>query len=504
MLTTSLTKNTSFSDWLDKPSVRPFIAILSLFLFGIASFWGFSLQNKIGILFGFSFGNMVVLTLSILYFITVSQYFLLRDKAFWYYSLYLVCTIGYVHYVNCDRFNTTSSQISILIYSLSACLLNATFLSYVLFAIHFLNLKTEQPKLEKKWRLCAKLYIILIFCHLVLPLFCSSISALHNARQTLISLCIPISLYGIINCLLVMRGRLTRIFMLGTLCYFTGSVMGFLVTNHIVNNPFENPLMNHFTFFTLMGILLETIFFSSGLAYRMRLIEIQKNRIEKELFNQKFKELEVQNALLQQRQQISHDLHDDVGTTLNSISVFSAVAQLQFRKFSPEASPVLEQIGSASRHLVDVINDIVWAMNPKNDRFENITIRMRLFAADLLMSKDVNMDFEADEKLNSINLDVEKRKHFYLIFKEAVNNVYKYAQCSTLKIQLSLDENNIRLTVKDNGKGFDILNPKNGNGLLSMQERAQILRGSLLIQSEENKGTSLELCFPIEELGVRS
>ncbi len=499
MLTNLLSKNIRFSDWLDKPNVRPIIAILSLFLFGIATFWGFSLQYQTDILFNFSPWNMVVLTLSILYFITLSQYFLLRDKAFWYYSLYLWSTTCYVHYVICVLYGNLFSQISIPVYCLSACLLTATYLSYILFAIHFLNLKTEQPKLEKKWRLCVKLYLFLMLCHLLLPLFLKTIPELIIVRQTLISFCIPIGLYGIINCLMVMRGRLVRIFMLGTLCYFVGSVMGFLIASNIINNPFDNPFINQYSAFPMIGILLEIVFFSSGLAYRMRLIEIQKNKIEKEFFNQKFKELEVQNALLQQRERISHDLHDDVGATLNSISVFSAVAQQQFQKFNPEASPVLEQIGSASRHLVDVINDIVWAMNPKNDQFENITIRMRLFAADLLMSKDVNIDFEADERLNTINLDVEKRKHFYLIFKEAVNNVYKYAQCSTLKIKLSLDENNIQMTIKDNGKGFDSLNPKNGNGLLSMQERAKILRGSLYVLSEKNKGTSLELCFPIED-----
>jgi signal transduction histidine kinase len=160
---------------------------------------------------------------------------------------------------------------------------------------------------------------------------------------------------------------------------------------------------------------------------------------------------------------------------------------------------MLDRIGEASRDLITTINDIVWAMNPKNDQFENIALRMQLFAADLLVSKDVLIDFQADERLNTLNLDVEKRKQLYLIFKEAVNNVYKYAACSTLKTQIELRENNICMTIVDNGKGFDLCHSKNGNGLLSMAERAKILRGSLDIQSQLNKGTTVKLCFPIED-----
>ncbi len=143
------------------------------------------------------------------------------------------------------------------------------------------------------------------------------------------------------------------------------------------------------------------------------------------------------------------------------------------------------------------MNDIVWVVNPQNDRFENVILQMRLFAADLLMPQNINMDFHADEQLNHVRLSLEQRKHFYLIFKEAVNNVYKYANCSSLKVQLELYGADICMTIADNGKGFDITNAKHGNGLNSMSERAKILRGSLDIDSTLGKSTTVKLCFPI-------
>jgi signal transduction histidine kinase len=221
-------------------------------------------------------------------------------------------------------------------------------------------------------------------------------------------------------------------------------------------------------------------------------------RLRDEWTSKKIKELELQQNLSEQRQRISRDLHDDVGSTLNSISVFSEIAKQQLQKSNPESLPLLDRIGDASRELVSTINDIVWAINPQNDKFESIALKMRLFAADLMMPKDVDLDFQADTSLNSVNLSLEQRKQFYLIFKEAINNVYKYAECSTLKVHLEWCETEICMTIIDNGNGFDTVHPKQGNGLKSMAERAKILRGVLEINSELEKGTTIKLRFPIQ------
>ena len=229
------------------------------------------------------------------------------------------------------------------------------------------------------------------------------------------------------------------------------------------------------------------------------LLFILGRRIKEEWVKQRLKELQLEKTISEQRHRISRDLHDDVGSTLNSIAVFSEIAMQQVKQFNPQVVPAITRISEASRHLIDVINDIVWAVNPKNDDFDNITLRMRLFAADLLMPKNVLIHFQEDACLKNVNLPVEKRKHFYLIFKEAINNVYKYAECSVLNIQIDLCGADICLTIADDGKGFKTINSQNGNGLISMQERAKILRGSLEVDSEINGGTTVKLCFPIDD-----
>lgn len=481
---------------------RTHIALLSLILFGIVTFAGINTQYQLGILFKFSFGNIALLAVSALYIITVSQYFLIRDTAFWYYSLYLVLNICYFHYTVFVAEHLLLNLPSYIHSSVGIMLMGGYYL-YVKFAIHFLNVDKEYPSFGKRLHFYAFLYALLIVVDLSLMLFFHDKQKLQMGRMVVIFCCIPIGLVSICECFLLLRGRLARIFLAGSTFYFVGSVLGYMFSCHLLTNPFTNLAMANWTFFTETGTVIEAVFFSTGLAYRMRLIEIEKKQIEQELLLKKYEELAIEHALLKQRERISHDLHDDVGATLNSIGVFSEIALQQIRQNNAQSVPLLERIGEASRHLIDVMNDIVWVVNPENDRFENITVRMRLFAADLLMPRNINIHFVADERLNAVNLSIEQRKHFYLIFKEAVNNVCKYAHCDKLRIHIELCATDICMVITDNGQGFDTKHPKNGNGLKSMQHRAVILRGRLSIESHPQKGTQVSLRFPFkEETGI--
>lgn len=484
-----------FFQKIESPLFVFFIALLALLLFGIVSFLGFSIQIQNNILFKFSFGNMAIVTVSALFIITVSQFLLIKDKVFLYYSWYLVLNICYFHYTTLGVEN--SKMLPDTIHNFVGILLIGGYFLYMKFAIYFLNLEKEYPNFAKRLHFYAFLYALLLLMDTVWITYMQADKPrLVVGRMIIIFGCIPIGILGISECFLKLRGRLAYIFLGGSTFYFVGSVLGFLFASRLVINPFVNPMMKNWTFFTEGGTILEVVFFSTGLAYRMRLIELEKQKIEKELLQQRVKELETEQALLLQRERISHDLHDDVGTTLNSISVFSALALQQISAVNPQSIPILERIGDASRHLIEVMNDIVWVVNPQNDKFENVILRMRLFAADLLMPNNIQLHFNADEQLNQVHLTIEQRKHFYLIFKEAVNNVFKYANCSQLNIDITISKSIIYLLIADNGRGFDALNPKNGNGLKNMQKRADILRGSIVIESQGNKGTTIKLNFP--------
>ncbi len=197
--------------------------------------------------------------------------------------------------------------------------------------------------------------------------------------------------------------------------------------------------------------------------------------------------LKLQNI----RNRIASDLHDDVGSTLNSISVYSEVAKQK----SPAVVDELEQIGDASRKIIEVMSDIVWTINPKNDTFENIISRMGTLAYNLLKAKNIEHTFQADENLNETKLTLESRRNFYLIFKEALNNLVKYSQATRASITLTNENGLIKLAVRDNGVGFDVAQTSKGNGLLNMKNRAEEMKAQLIIESEKGSGTNVELIF---------
>ncbi|HAO47647.1 MAG TPA: tetratricopeptide repeat protein [Ferruginibacter sp.] len=212
-----------------------------------------------------------------------------------------------------------------------------------------------------------------------------------------------------------------------------------------------------------------------------------------------------EQKLLKDRLAISQDLHDNIGSTLSSISVYSQVAKLQAEKTGKaDLNELLEKIGSTSTEMVTEMSDIVWAINPRNDSMEKIIQRMESFARPLAAARDIRFELRYDEQLQSLHLSMNKRKNFYLIFKEAVNNAVKYSAASLLIVDIHTTRNMLVLSVQDNGIGFNTEaeltahhSSLSGNGLINMQERAAEFNAVLKIQSSPGNGTIITLELPV-------
>ncbi|MFN0276908.1 MAG: triple tyrosine motif-containing protein [Chitinophagales bacterium] len=197
------------------------------------------------------------------------------------------------------------------------------------------------------------------------------------------------------------------------------------------------------------------------------------------------------------RNKISRDLHDDVGSTLSSIHMMSKLAKTQSEKH-PEKIPVLlEKISIGSENMMENMSDIVWAVNPKNDTLENMLVRMQQFAADLLEAKNISYAFEVNESILKTKIPLEIRRDFYLIYKEAINNLAKHSACTQAVIRLYLDKNVLHLIVKDNGIGFDYNLQNQGNGLKNYQARSKNINGKVEMQSQIGKGAEMHLSIPL-------
>src|SRR4030095_7124784 len=124
----------------------------------------------------------------------------------------------------------------------------------------------------------------------------------------------------------------------------------------------------------------------------------------------------------QLRARLARDLHDNISSTLGSISYYSEIARRLPEGHQSKLKILLQKIEDSSHELMDEMSDIVWAINPVNDSFEKLTDRMRNYAADLLIAKDIGFSFETKNVSESLQLSNEQRKNIFLIFKEAVYN----------------------------------------------------------------------------------
>ena len=192
------------------------------------------------------------------------------------------------------------------------------------------------------------------------------------------------------------------------------------------------------------------------------------------------------------RKKISSDLHDDLGSTLSTISMYSQVAQLQHK-----ASPHIHLIQENTKEALDKLDDIVWATNPKNDKLENLIERIQNYAKPLLNAKDIQFVFKYDATLKTIKINEAVRQSLFLIVKEAINNLLKYADAKECTLLLQYKGKAIHCTIADDGRGFNTSILTERNGLLNMQQRVLQLNGLIDIKSEIGVGSIITFQLPL-------
>jgi signal transduction histidine kinase len=207
------------------------------------------------------------------------------------------------------------------------------------------------------------------------------------------------------------------------------------------------------------------------------------------------KKIKEQRALLDVRNKISKDLHDDIGSTLTSIHILSNVSEQAIDKDPDRVKEMLHTISGQSKQVQQNMSDIVWAIRPDNDKIDNLIARIREYIGQSFEPQGITTNLAVDDFILPISLPMDYRKEVLLIYKEAMNNVLKHAQATKVDIALTREGNMLKLTIKDNGKWKH--NPHaSGTGSQSMRERAAHIGGNLEIR-EMNTGTLVTLSAPI-------
>lgn len=190
------------------------------------------------------------------------------------------------------------------------------------------------------------------------------------------------------------------------------------------------------------------------------------------------------NKQQQIRKAIASDLHDDIGSTLNSVKIFTHLAET-----APDNRQYLQQIGDALKQASAGLRDMIWVLDDTHDTVEELVERLNQFAKPVTEASGILLRFDIDKSVAKTALGKTEKRNLLLIAKEAINNSIKYAACKNILVSFSRQHGKLTMTIRDDGNGFELNAITPGNGLRNMQERAQQIHYMLAIDAIEGNGT---------------
>jgi len=208
--------------------------------------------------------------------------------------------------------------------------------------------------------------------------------------------------------------------------------------------------------------------------------------------------------VIRMRDRIANDLHDEVGSNLSSIVLFSTAVGKHSEVLPEYANTMLQRMKDNSKRAMESMNDIVWSVNSGHDSMEDLVDRMRAYAEPVCEAAGIELDFELNAGPLTRKIAMEQRKNLYLIFKEAVSNAVRHGRCERIAVSLRLVNGVIELVVDDDGTGIPTEaapgGSLGGNGLGNMLRRAREIGGSVQVLAGDRKGTRVVFCFtPVAE-----
>jgi ligand-binding sensor domain-containing protein/signal transduction histidine kinase len=208
--------------------------------------------------------------------------------------------------------------------------------------------------------------------------------------------------------------------------------------------------------------------------------------------------LEQQAALHKERARIAKDIHDDLGASLTQISFIGELARQD--SCAPEKlGSHIDRISGAARQAVKSLDEIVWAVNPRNDTLAHFIDYTGQFALDYLQLAGIRCRLDLPEQTPERELSTDVRHNLFLVVKEAINNTVKYAGATEVRLRIAIENGKLEVTIEDNGSGFEQLPADAGaDGLRNMRQRIADIGGECRIEGRPGCGVKISVELPLE------
>jgi signal transduction histidine kinase len=207
--------------------------------------------------------------------------------------------------------------------------------------------------------------------------------------------------------------------------------------------------------------------------------------------------LKSQQALESERVRIAHDIHDDLGARVTQISLLSAMSG-DNAGFPEKARADFGRISEMCRELVSALYETVWAVNPENDNLDALGTYLCQMVSQLCERTQLSCRNYVSDLPRDVQISSQARHNISMAVKEAVHNIIKHAAASEVVLKIEFKEGILQISIKDDGRGFQLADPAAGHGLANMKRRLADIGGECSIESYAQKGTVVHLQWTIK------
>ena len=400
-----------------------------------------------------------------------------KERVIVAYSMYLFSLTAYIAFYLISIHYYTENRYAFIYYvKESMSVLTVLGYCYFLFAV----LEEWHEKYHVFFRLLKAVMIIMTgYCVFAI------VAGIFGLQGTIIKIILPYScriillIMAIVAAFLffpLMKTRFMRLIKYGSAAYLL--IVALIVSTIVFSDNGFMGLDNIYLFF--VGVFIDIVIFSMAMAYKVR---------------------SVFTHIMEIKQKISQDLHDDIGASLSSLQIYGTIAEKTFTQNPEKAKEMLEKISVQSKILLENMGDIVWSMKTNDSNTASLEVKIKNYSVELLEDMNIEFSFHIAPAAEIILKNATARKNILLIIKEALNNIAKYSKASQADLFINVAGKQLDLKITDNGVGFDVAQKRSvGNGLQNMENRAIELGGSLVIESGVGTGTSLMASLPVRSL----
>jgi signal transduction histidine kinase len=368
---------------------------------------------------------------------------------------------------------------------------------YMVFMQKFLSTKSKYPFLNRLYNAGIVGLAVSVFLFSYLYFFTNNFVLLNGVENITKIVLLAMMIVFLVYCIRQWNDKLLRYLFWGNLFYFFFAVFSQLII--LLGSAFSglSTVFNSSLFYYELGLFLELFFFLAGLSYKNRrqIIEQTREREQLKMENER-KEFEKQMAVVtaqqEERNRISTDMHDELGSGMTHIRLMSELAKSKMKQHIPAE---IEKISQSADDVLNKMNAIIWSMNSKNDSLGNLISYIRAYSTEYLEGTSVKCKVSIPTDIPEKELTGDKRRNVFLCVKETLNNMLKHSGATELTIDI-LADGVLRIRIHDNGKGIDLQKIRQfGNGLQNIKRRMESIGGDFEIKN--NNGTETILILPV-------